>query len=100
MEIQSVETLEQLAVLLADRLANIPAPQPLRPILCTIPTGAQMIGRSVTFIYEALAKGEIRGVKSDKRTLLIVESLREYAANLPPAEISYPSKTKRSKRAA
>jgi hypothetical protein len=73
---------------------------PLQPILCTIPVGAQMIGRGVTFIYTALAEGKIRGVKSDKRTLLVVESLREYAASLPPAEITYPSKTKRRKVAA
>jgi hypothetical protein len=75
-------------------------PNPLQPILCTIPIGAQMLGRGVTFIYQALAKGKIRGVKSDRRTLLVVESLREYAASLPPAEITYPSKTKRRKAAA
>jgi hypothetical protein len=94
MEVQP-ETLERLATLLADRLANVAVAAPLQPILCTIPVGAQMIGRSVTFIYQALAEGKIRAVKSDKRTLLVVETLHEYAASLPPAEIAYPSKTKR-----
>ena len=71
---------------------------PLQPILCTIQDGAQFIGRGVTFIYTALAEGKIRGVKSDKRTLLVVESLREYAATLPAARISYPFQTKRRRK--
>jgi hypothetical protein len=72
----------------------------LPPVLCTIQVGAQFIGRGMTFIYQALAEGKIRGVKSDKRTLLVVESLREYAASLPPAKITYPSQTKRRKAVA
>jgi hypothetical protein len=53
------------------------APLPL--ILCTIPHAAAMIGRGQTFIYGAIADGRIEAVKSDKRTLVVVESLREYA---------------------
>jgi hypothetical protein len=59
----------------------------LTPLLMTIPKAAMMIGRGVTFIYTALGDGKIKGVKSDNRTLIVFESLREYAAKLPPARI-------------
>jgi hypothetical protein len=59
----------------------------LTPLLVTIPKAAMMIGRGVTFIYAALGEGKIKGVKSDSRTLVVFESLREYAAKLPPAKI-------------
>ena len=60
---------------------------PFWPILCTIPHAAAMIGRGTTFIYGAIGDGKIEAVKSDKRTLVVVESLRRYAAALPPAKI-------------
>jgi hypothetical protein len=56
-------------------------------ILCRIPQAAAMIGRCERFVYEAIATGRIEAVKSDKRTLVVVESLRRYAAALPPAKI-------------
>jgi hypothetical protein len=59
----------------------------LSPILCTIPQAAAMIARGQTFIYSAISDGRIEAVKSDKRTLVVVESLRRYAAALPPAKI-------------
>jgi len=59
----------------------------LQPILMTIPNAANFIGRGVTFIYNAIADGRLRAVKSDKRTLVQMASLREYAASLPPAKI-------------
>jgi hypothetical protein len=59
----------------------------LNPILVTIPNAAHIIGRGVTFIYEAIADGEIAAVKSDKRTLVKVQSLHDYVAALPPAKI-------------
>ena len=57
------------------------------PILCRIPQAANMIGRCQRFIYEAIATGQIEAVKSDKRTLVVVESLRKYARELKPAKI-------------
>jgi len=59
----------------------------LAPILVTVPQAAAMIGRGVTFIYGAIGDGRIKAVKSDKRTLIVVESLRAYAAGLPVAKI-------------
>jgi hypothetical protein len=60
---------------------------PLQRILCTIPQAAVMIARGQTFIYGAIATGKIEAVKSDKRTLVVVESLRRYVAGLSPAKI-------------
>jgi hypothetical protein len=57
------------------------------PFLVSIPRAAEMIARGQTFIYGAIGDGKIEAVKSDKRTLVVVESLRKYAASLPPAKI-------------
>jgi hypothetical protein len=61
----------------------------IEPILARVPDAAAMIGRGITFIYEAIADGRIKAVKSDGRTLVVVSSLREYAAGLPRAKITY-----------
>jgi hypothetical protein len=42
-----------------------------------------MIGRGVSTIYELIGSGKIRAVKSDGRTLIVVESLHKYADSLP-----------------
>lgn len=67
-------------------------------LLCTIAQGAAFIGRGTRFIYEAIATGQIRAVKSDKRTLVYVELLREYVAGLPPAKIKPLPPRKRRRR--
>jgi hypothetical protein len=62
----------------------------LPPILCSIPHAAAMIGRGPQAIYDLIGGGKIRAVKSDGRTLIVVESLREYAASLPAAKVAPP----------
>jgi hypothetical protein len=57
------------------------------PILCTIPQAAAFIARGTRFIYDAIANNQIRAVKSDRRTLIVVASLHAYVAGLPPAKI-------------
>jgi hypothetical protein len=59
---------------------------PLEPLLCSIEAGIAMISRSERFIYDAIARGKIKAVKSDRRTLLVVQSLKDYAASLPAAK--------------
>jgi hypothetical protein len=68
----------------------------LAPILVTIPQAAAFIGRGTRFIYEAIATAKIRAVKSDKRTLVVVESLHEYVAGLPAAKIRPQTRRRRS----
>jgi hypothetical protein len=59
---------------------------PLEPLLCSVKAGQAIIGRSERFIYDAVATGKIKAVKSDRRMLLVVQSLRDYVASLPPAK--------------
>jgi hypothetical protein len=59
---------------------------PLEPLLCSIAAGTAIIGRSERFIIDGVARGLFKAVKSDRRTLLVVESLRDYVAKLPPAK--------------
>lgn len=59
---------------------------PLEPLLCSIQAGTAIIGRSERFIIDAIARGKIKAVKSDRRTLLVVQSLKDYVASLPAAK--------------
>jgi hypothetical protein len=59
---------------------------PLEPLLCSIEAGTAIIGRSQRFIIDAIARGQLQAVKSDRRTLLVVQSLKDYAAKLPAAK--------------
>jgi hypothetical protein len=59
---------------------------PLEPLLCSIQAGTAIIGRSERFIIDAIAQGKLQAVKSDRRTLLVVQSLRDYVATLSPAK--------------
>jgi hypothetical protein len=68
-------------------MRDIKASEAPLPILCTIPHAAALIGRCQTWIYGAIGDGTIEAVKSDKRTLIVVESLVRYAKSLPPAVI-------------
>lgn len=63
--------------------SEIPHP----PILCSIPTACTMIGRGTSAMYDLIGAGKVKAVKSDGRTLVVVQSLHEYAASLPPAVI-------------
>jgi hypothetical protein len=59
---------------------------PLEPLLCSIQAGTAIIGRSERFIIDAIARGELQAVKSDRRTLLVVQSLKDYVKRLPSAK--------------
>jgi hypothetical protein len=54
----------------------------LEPLLCSIQAGTAIIGRSERFIIDAIARGQLQAVKSDRRTLLVVQSLKDYVAKL------------------
>ena len=46
-----------------------------------------MVARESSSIYVAIGDGKIKAVKSDRRTLVVVGSLHDYVAKLPPAKI-------------
>src|SRR5262245_14277631 len=58
----------------------------LEPLLCSVQAATAMIGRSERFIIDAIARGIIKAVKSDRRTLVVVQSLKDYVASLPTAK--------------
>jgi hypothetical protein len=67
---------------------------PATPILVPVKHAAAMLGRGVQAIYDLMGAKKIRGVKSDGRTLIDVDSLRAYAKGLPDAKIAPPRKRK------
>jgi hypothetical protein len=58
---------------------------PLEPILCSIKAAVKVLGRSERSIKDMIARGTIAAVKSDRRTLIVVQSLKAYVDNLPSA---------------
>jgi hypothetical protein len=72
--------------------ASAVAKMEVEPILVSIPQGSQMIGRGVATMYALIGSGKIRAVKSDGRTLVVVQSLHEYVATLEEAKIAPPRK--------
>ena len=62
---------------------------PADPILVPVKDSADILGQSRTTIYELIAAEKIKAVKSGRSTLIVYESLKEYAASLPSAKIIY-----------
>jgi hypothetical protein len=54
------------------------------------PTGLPDAGIGTQGLYDLLGAGLIKGVKRGTRTLLVVESLKKYAAELPAAVVAAP----------
>jgi len=73
---------------------------PIQPLLCSIEAGTVIVSRSKRFLIDAIARGLVRAVKSDRRTLLVVASLHEYVASLPPAKGTRDLRSARSSDAA
>jgi hypothetical protein len=45
-------------------------------------------------MYDLIGAGLVEAVKRGTRTLLVVESLKAYAKNLPPAQVAPPRRRK------
>jgi hypothetical protein len=71
----------------ARRVREPPAPIMQGAVLCTIHQAAGLVSRGERWVYEAMADGRIAGVKSDGRTLIVVKSLHDYVATLPPVRV-------------
>jgi hypothetical protein len=68
---------------------------PLEPMLCSVEAATVLIGRGQTFIIDAIAKGTLKAVKSDRRTLVVVQSLKDYVASLPAPKLKPDNRDKR-----
>jgi excisionase family DNA binding protein len=66
---------------LADNLAG------MQPILVPVPQASAILGKSPRAIYELMASGQLKAVKSGRNTLVVYESLKEYVANLPAPKL-------------
>jgi excisionase family DNA binding protein len=60
----------------------------LQPILIPIPQAGSIIGKCRRGIYQLIATGELKAVKDGRSTRVVYESLKQYAANLPPAKFT------------
>jgi hypothetical protein len=59
----------------------------VEPLIVRIPQTSQYIGRCTATVYDLISQGRLRAVKSDARTLVTMDSIKEYVASLPAAEI-------------
>lgn len=66
----------------------------VEPILCSVPQGCQMLSIGTQGLYDLIGAGLVQAVKRGTRTLLVVTSLKEYAASLPPAQVAPPRRRK------
>jgi hypothetical protein len=55
----------------------------LGPLAVPVSTACELIGVRRTRMYELIASGKIDARKSGARTVVLVDSLRRYVANLP-----------------
>jgi excisionase family DNA binding protein len=63
-------------------------------LLVSIPEASRLCGLSRTSIYERLADGSILAVKAGRKTLITVESLRNFVASLPVATFNQSTEAK------
>ena len=57
------------------------------PILVPVNQASAIIARSPRMVYEMMATGELKAVKSGRSTLVLYDLIREYVAKLPSAKI-------------
>ena len=69
------------------------------PILIPLNQAATVIGRCRRSLYDLIAAGSIDAVKSGRSTLVVFESLKRYADNLPVATIKFDDRARRHAKA-
>ena len=57
----------------------------MEKLLATIPEASQATGLGRSSIYELIHDGKLKSVKSGKRRLVVVESIKSYVASLQAA---------------
>jgi len=74
------------------RAAAGPQTAVLEPYAVRIPTASHLLGdKAHSIIYELLGLGKLRAIKDGTKTLITLDSIREYQASLPPAKIKPPA---------
>ena len=82
LELLLIATLEPLLAKLIDKTEIVR----IEPLLCSVVEASVITGRSKRFIADGIARGLFQAKKSDGRTLLVVQSLKDYVAALPAAK--------------
>jgi hypothetical protein len=62
----------------------------VEPIAVTIEQAARLSGESRSQVYNRLGHGQYQGLKSGRRTLVLVASIKQFLESLPPAVIKPP----------
>ena len=57
------------------------------PYSATVDEAARLSGLSVSTLYELMAAGTIKGRKSGRRTLVLMDGVRKHVDALPEADI-------------
>jgi hypothetical protein len=57
------------------------------PILVPVSQASAIIARSPRMVYQMMATGELRAVKSGRNTLILYDSIKEYVGKLQPVKI-------------
>jgi excisionase family DNA binding protein len=68
---------------------------PIQPVLVSINQVAEMIGQNRRTIYSLIAAGRLKAVKSGRSTLIFYDSVTQFIAGLPPAQIKLDTRAKR-----
>ena len=64
----------------------------LEPTAVSIPVARQLLGnKSHSCLYDAIGRGELVAVKDHTKTLITLESIKQYMASLPRAKIKPPT---------
>jgi hypothetical protein len=61
--------------------------QTIEPVFLPIPATSEFLSLSPASIYRLIGLGRLQAVKAGGRTLIVMQSARDYAASLPPAKI-------------
>ena len=71
------------------------ATDPIQPVLIPIKQAATIIGQHRRTIYSLIAANRLKAVKSGRSTLIFYDSVKQYIASLPPAQIKLDTRAKR-----
>jgi excisionase family DNA binding protein len=69
---------------------SLPSLDPQGAITATVANVSRTTGISRSQIYRLLACDKLKAVKHGRTTLVLMDSVREYLASLPPAQFRAP----------
>jgi excisionase family DNA binding protein len=66
-------------------------------ISCDIRTACKLSGISRSYLYEVLARGDVRSVKAGRKRLVLVDSLKSWLHSLPTEGLTIPTQSIKQK---